>query len=110
MLSGTFITEGEGCETSHPLCPAVKAPDAVRRFACRKSDLLSIGVNFPNIEPQRLVIDGVFNLDGRFFGRTPGAFRDVDSLDQESLSIHAVTDISPIRGSDFGIHFPISFQ
>jgi hypothetical protein len=42
------------------------------------------------------MIERVFDLDVRFIGTSPFVIRDVHSLDQESLSINAVTDVPPI--------------
>jgi len=81
-----------------------KAPDAVREFTSGKSDPTPIGLKFPNIEAERLMIERVFDLGVRFIGMTPLVIRNVDPLDQESLSINAATDVSPVCRFHLRIH------
>jgi hypothetical protein len=78
-----------------PSSSSIKAPDTVREFASGESNLLPLGFNFPHIEAARLMIERVFDLDGRFTRRNPFVIRNVDSVDEKSLALNAVTDISP---------------
>jgi hypothetical protein len=56
------------------------------------------------------MINWVFDFDVRFIGMTPGEIRYVDPLDQESLPLNAVTNVSPVRRSHLRMHFPTPFN